>query len=106
MSFDKGEPLSIDSCAALAAANSISKFEMVLSNVLHSIFYREFAFEDTFSQINYDMSAEGRTIVGHKLYLLNGIMSFINFPNNILRVTLHFFLVQLKGFKSDYKQQR
>ena len=30
-----GEPLSIDTCAALAAANSISKFEIVLSNVLH-----------------------------------------------------------------------
>lgn len=27
--------MSIDSCAALAAANSISKFEIVLSSVLH-----------------------------------------------------------------------
>ena len=33
-SSDKGEPLRMDSCAALAAANSISKFEIVLSNVL------------------------------------------------------------------------
>lgn len=31
---DEGEPLRIDSCVALAAANSISKFEIVLSNVL------------------------------------------------------------------------
>ena len=29
-----GEPLRMDSCAALAADNSISKFEMVLSSVL------------------------------------------------------------------------
>lgn len=35
-SSDIGEPLSMDSCAAFAAANSISKFEMVLSSVLHS----------------------------------------------------------------------
>lgn len=34
-SSDNGEPLRMDSCAALAAANSISKFEIVLSNVLH-----------------------------------------------------------------------
>ena len=34
-SSDMGEPLSIDTCAALAAANSISKFEIVLSKVLH-----------------------------------------------------------------------
>lgn len=34
-SSDEGEPLCIDSWAALAAANSISKFEIVLSNVLH-----------------------------------------------------------------------
>lgn len=35
MSLDIGEPLSKESCKALAAANSISKFEMVLSSVLH-----------------------------------------------------------------------
>ena len=34
-SVDNGEPLSKDSCAVLAAANSISKLEIVLSNVLH-----------------------------------------------------------------------
>lgn len=33
-SSDKGEPLSIDSCVALAAANSISKFDIVLSSDL------------------------------------------------------------------------
>lgn len=33
-SSDWGDPLSTDSCTALAAANSISRFEMVLSNVL------------------------------------------------------------------------
>lgn len=36
-SSDRGEPLRIDSCVALAAANSISKFEIVLSSVLHSV---------------------------------------------------------------------
>lgn len=33
-SFDIGAPFIKDSCADLAAANSISKLEMVLSNVL------------------------------------------------------------------------
>lgn len=39
MSFNSsiGEPLKTDSCAALAAANSISKVEIVLSSVLHSV---------------------------------------------------------------------
>lgn len=34
-SSDTGVPLSIESCTALAAANSISKFEIVLSSDLH-----------------------------------------------------------------------
>lgn len=35
-SSDMGEPLSIDSCAALAAAKSISRFEIVFSSVLYT----------------------------------------------------------------------
>lgn len=39
MSSDIGEPFSIDSCVALAAANSISRFDIVLSSVLqHKVF--------------------------------------------------------------------
>jgi hypothetical protein len=52
-SSDKGEPLSMDSCAALAAANSISKFEIVLSNVLYSMYNSKLAVQDAFIQINY-----------------------------------------------------
>ena len=36
-SSDIGDPVTIESCKALAASNSISKFEIVLSNVLHPI---------------------------------------------------------------------
>lgn len=50
-SSDKGEPLSIDSCAALAAASSISKFEIVLSNVLHQTYYHKLNIQDALDQI-------------------------------------------------------
>jgi hypothetical protein len=43
----------MDSCAALAAANSISKFEIVLSNVLYSMYNSKLAVQDAFIQINY-----------------------------------------------------
>lgn len=91
ISPDIGEPLTIDSCVALAAANSISKFDIVLSNVLH------------FFNVMSDASGNAQTIYKVRFFLLYGVMSLKYFTEYVLSCALYILLLQLK--KNVFKRK-